>query len=37
MTTERDDILDLLTKHRGFLTFTVQSLSDEAARRVMRA
>jgi uncharacterized damage-inducible protein DinB len=32
MTTERDDILDLLTKHRGFLTFTVQGLSDEAAR-----
>ena len=32
MTSERDDILDLLTKHRGFLTFTVQGLSDEAAR-----
>lgn len=32
MTTERDDILDLLHKHRGFLTFTVQGLSDEAAR-----
>ncbi|WP_296604582.1 DinB family protein [Nocardioides sp.] len=32
MTTERDDILDLLTKHRGFLTYTVQGLSDEAAR-----
>ena len=32
MTTERDDILDLLRKHRGFLTFTVQGLSDEASR-----
>jgi len=32
MMTERDDLLDLLRQHRGFLRFTVRSLSDEAAR-----
>ena len=32
MTTERDDLLDLLHQHRGFLRFTVRGLSDEAAR-----
>jgi Protein of unknown function (DUF664) len=30
--TERDDILDLLHKHRELFRFTVQGLSDEAAR-----
>ena len=32
MTTERDDILDLLRKHRELFRFTVQGLPDEAAR-----
>jgi len=31
-TSERDDILDLLHKHRELFRFTVQGLSDEAAR-----
>ena len=31
-TSERDDLLDLLHKHRGLFRFTVQGLSDEAAR-----
>jgi len=31
MTTERDDILDLLHKHRDLFRFTVQGLSDEQA------
>lgn len=30
--TERDDLIDLLTKHRELFRFTVQGLSDEAAR-----
>jgi uncharacterized damage-inducible protein DinB len=30
--TERADLLDLLTKHRELFRFTVQGLSDEAAR-----
>jgi uncharacterized damage-inducible protein DinB len=30
--TERDDILDLLRKHRDLFRFTVRGLSDEAAR-----
>jgi len=32
MTSERDDILDLLHKHRELFRFTVQGLSDEQAR-----
>ena len=32
MTTERDDILDLLHKHRELFRFTVRGLSDEVAR-----
>ncbi|GAA4718339.1 DinB family protein [Nocardioides conyzicola] len=31
MTTERDDILDLLHKHRDLFRYTVQGLSDEQA------
>ena len=31
MTTERDDILDLLRKHRELFRYTVQGLSDEQA------
>ena len=31
MTTERDDLLDLLHKHRDFLRFTVRDLTDEQA------
>ena len=31
MTTERDDILDLLHKHRELFRFTVQGLTDEQA------
>ena len=31
MTTERDDILDLLRKHRELFVFTVRGLSDEQA------
>ena len=31
MNTERDDILDLLTKHRELFRFTVQGLTDEQA------
>ncbi|MFC7493969.1 MULTISPECIES: DinB family protein [unclassified Nocardioides] len=31
MTTERDDIIDTLRKHREFLRFTVRGLSDEQA------
>ena len=31
MTTEREDLLDLLHKHRDFLRFTVRDLSDEQA------
>lgn len=31
-TAERDDLLDLLRKHRDLLRFTVQGLSDDAAR-----
>lgn len=31
MTTERDDILDLLRKHRELFRFTVQGLTDEQA------
>ena len=31
-TTERDDLLELLHKHRDLFRFTVQGLSDEAAR-----
>src|SRR3954447_2132157 len=31
MTTERDDLLDLLTKHRGLFRATVQNLTDEQA------
>ena len=31
-TTERDDLLDLLHKHRDLFRFTVRDLSDEAAR-----
>jgi uncharacterized damage-inducible protein DinB len=31
MTTERDDILDLLTKHRDLFRFTVRDLTDEQA------
>ncbi|MBA2952956.1 DUF664 domain-containing protein [Nocardioides sp. MAH-18] len=30
--TERDDLIDLLHKHRDLFRFTVQGLSDEAAR-----
>ncbi|WP_243057821.1 DinB family protein [Nocardioides sp. SR21] len=30
--TERDDLIDLLTKHRELFRFTVQGLSDDAAR-----
>ncbi|WP_028638439.1 DinB family protein [Nocardioides sp. URHA0032] len=32
MTTERDDLLDLLRKHRELFRFTVRGLTDEAAR-----
>jgi uncharacterized damage-inducible protein DinB len=32
MTTERDDLIDLLHKHRDLFRFTVRGLSDEAAR-----
>lgn len=32
MTTERDDILDLLRKHRDLFRFTVRGLSDDDAR-----
>jgi uncharacterized damage-inducible protein DinB len=32
MSTERDDLLDLLHKHRDLFRFTVRDLSDEAAR-----
>ncbi|KQW50922.1 hypothetical protein ASC77_25010 [Nocardioides sp. Root1257] len=31
MTTERDDLLDLLTKHRGLFRVTVRDLTDEQA------
>ncbi|GAA1774751.1 DinB family protein [Nocardioides hankookensis] len=31
MTTERDDLLDLLTKHRDLFRFTVRDLTDEQA------
>jgi hypothetical protein len=31
MTNERDDLLDVLDKHRNFLRYTVQGLSDEQA------
>lgn len=30
--TERDDLLDLLRKHRGLFRLTVQGISDDAAR-----
>src|SRR4051812_7962459 len=32
MTTERDDLIDLLHKHRELFRLTVRGLSDEAAR-----
>ena len=32
MTSERDDLLDLLTKHRGFLVHAVRGVTDEQAR-----
>lgn len=32
MTTERDDLLDLLTKHRELFRLTVRDLSDDQAR-----
>ena len=32
MTSERDDLLDLLHHHRDLFRFTVRGLSDEAAR-----
>ena len=30
---ERDDLLEALTAHRGFLRDTVQGITDEQARR----